>query len=338
MSSTVVNGGDADPERHDVEEIQVYSDMDEEEVAEIEGLMAEANGPGGGAGGGGGGGGGDADFRMGGAPPPLRPSEGGKSTNTGPKGVKADYAQAKRDMINTRMRESMRAARKMKEMTQGVTELSVAAPELPQGRAAERAARRAEAAAARAKPADRNRVKKREEHERAEAAAESGEESSELSGLSSDDEDSFAQYRQQRLKYFHDSLPRFGGYERVSVEGIAAALRRVADSTVTIVHLYENDLETCTALNLAFESIAPQFKHVQFMRCRATEAMPGFSLAGLPALMVYRGTERGETMLRFVQPLGRNFSDEDVVAALEEKRLLSLPMPTLGELSKGYAG
>ena len=342
-------GEEVDHDRYDVEEIGVYSDMDEEEVREVEGLMAEQEGAGFGAGGGdgrGGGGGDDpdmADFRMagkgggGGGPPPemqLRAGEGGKSANTGPKGVKADYEEAKRNAINTHMRETMRAARRVREQVLGKQEFAVHVPELPTEREEARKARKA----GRGRVADKSRVKTREEHEREEAAAkDSDEDSSDLSGLS-DDEDTFNAYKMQRLQYFHDSLPSFGTFERVSVEGIAAALKKTHDSTVTIVHLYENDLETCTALNLVFEDIAPSFKHVQFVRCRATEAMPNFKKVGLPALMIYRGTEQVDTMLRFVQPLGRNFSDADVVARLEEKKLLSLPMPTLGQLSQGYTG
>jgi len=140
-----------------------------------------------------------------------------------------------------------------------------------------------------------------------------------------DDDAAFEAYKQQRIAFVQNSLPRFGVHTRVSKLEFANLVKSVHELVYVVCHVYQNNIEACTRLNLCLESLAPQFPHVRFCRLRAREAMGGFHEAGLPALLVYKGGHQVTFSLRCTDPLPRSFSDLDVARLLQAKGILTVP-------------
>lgn len=105
----------------------------------------------------------------------------------------------------------------------------------------------------------------------------------------------------------------------------ANLVKSVHELCYVVCHLYQNNLEACVRLNLIFESLAPQFPHVKFVRLRSNEAMAGFKAAGLPALLVYKGGQMVTQALRVTDALPKVFGDLDVAKLLQAKGILTVP-------------
>lgn len=88
---------------------------------------------------------------------------------------------------------------------------------------------------------------------------------------------------------------------------------------------FPQSLESCARLNFSFEALAPQFPHVRFCRLRSTEAIKGYSNAGLPTLLVYKGGKLVTSAVRCTEVLPKHFSDVDVARLLQAKGILTVP-------------
>ena len=174
------------------------------------------------------------DARMDSIPPPaIREGVDNRgnwnSQNTGPKGVKADFEEAKLNLQTIRMRQRMERDRALKH--NGTVQYTV--DEAPK-----------------AEPARRKRPDSDSETD---------------SDLESDDEE-FARYKLERLKMIEASLPNFGTFDRVDKDQMAAIIHDTHELCFVVVHWYQNHHTICTALNLCFESLAPQFPRTRFIR------------------------------------------------------------------------
>jgi hypothetical protein len=249
------------------------------------------------------------DARMGSVPPPamtavppVRKNRDGRgnysSSNTGPKGVKADYEEAKFQLRTIRMHERMARDKEVSDMANGRKRFVMEEPQLPP-------------------------PKKRG----------SGSESESDSDLVSDDEE-FQRYKLERLKLVEASLPAYGIFDRVTKAEMAAEIHDAHELCFVIIHLYQNHIAACTALNLCFENLAPQFVRARFLRIRSDEAISGYSDAGLPTVLIYRGGELVSEHVRILNEIGSTVTDATVAQWLANKGVLSMPTRGLEKQQK----
>eukprot|EP01006_Ploeotia_vitrea_P050502 TRINITY_DN67468_c8_g2_i2.p1 TRINITY_DN67468_c8_g2~~TRINITY_DN67468_c8_g2_i2.p1 ORF type:complete len:371 (+),score=186.39 TRINITY_DN67468_c8_g2_i2:19-1131(+) len=240
---------------------------------------------------------------------------GGRQYNTGPKGVKADYEIAKKNLRAKRMREALEVERKLKDVALGKEKLVL----------------KSQASKLRAKAQAEAGKKKRDALGSDDEHPDTDEEDSESDpDFRSDDEDddAFKQYKLDRFKKLAAdvAMRRFGKYERVGVAQLAAAVSEAWSETITIVHMYENHVEACARVHLALERLADEFKYVQFLRVRASECIRNFNDKGLPTFMVYKGKKHVQTIVAFSREFpGNKFSDQDVVDFFDKRGLLNPP-------------
>jgi hypothetical protein len=127
------------------------------------------------------------------------------------------------------------------------------------------------------------------------------------------------------MQALRDSMPKFGEHKRVSMEELAAALRPLSELTHTVVHLYQNHIETCTRLNFALEDLAAEFAHVQFLRVRSTDAMEHFRDEGLPVLLIYRGVDQIADIARAHEKIDGDINADSVRVLLDRFGVFKLP-------------
>ena len=179
-------------------------------------------------------------------------------------------------------------------------------------------------------PTDLSGFKEHVNHKPPEAAPkeDSDDDDSWDESVDSDDE-AFQRYKLQRIQAVQSTLPSFGAHERImSNTELSAVVKKVHELSYVLVHIYENRVPTCTALNLVMESLAPQFPHIRFCRIRASDAMKGFDIAGCPTLMVYRGGKPVKTFIRLQDTLQGEITDLKLARFLSGKKEESAHPPS----------
>jgi len=281
--------GDSGTKSYTVQEILLEEDMKEQNPDERTGAPA-------------------MDLRHERAPPPeMRPTGAGLSaSNTGPKGVKADFEEAKRNEQSMRMREAVAKER----VAMAATKTFTVADPLDEERKA-----------LAKKPKDRKEK--------------TGSDSDTDSDLDEDDEELMAKMRADRIKAIETvrgSMPLFGSYDRVSFDQLAALVKSVHELTYVVVVLYEINHLTCARLHAAFEDIAAQFPHVRFVRIRAREAIKNYAIEGVPTLLIYRGGKMIKDFVRVQQFFSEMIATAELVEFLKAGKILQ--ETTAGLLAK----
>lgn len=218
------------------------------------------------------------------------------SANTGPKGVKADYAQAKQEMRENRLRGMMRQRRALDSMANG--------------------------------PSDLSNFEGHVNHEdKPPPPKDSDDEESDSWDESCDSEDeAFQRYKLQRIQAVQNTLPIFGSHDRIQTNSMLASVVKQAHELVyVLVHIYENNVPSCTALNLCMESLATQFQHIRFCRIRSSDSMKGYNIKGLPTLMVYRGGKPVKTFIRMQDQIKGEITDLKLAHFLSSQGILQMP-------------
>lgn len=219
-----------------------------------------------------------------------------RTQNTGPKGVKADYEEAKHHMVERMMMAKMKQQRELQQQA-NPTDLS----------------------------GFKEHVNYRGPPEPPKKKDDSDEES-DLSDLDSEDED-FQKYKMERIKAVQSSIPQYGDFVRLqSKKELASVIKDMHELCFCIVHIYENDVPACTLLNLVFESVAPQFPHIRFCRIRKTDCLgPTAQNKSLPTVMVYKGETPFKTYPKFVSYIQGEITDLRVAKFLASEGILSMP-------------
>ena len=141
-----------------------------------------------------------------------------------------------------------------------------------------------------------------------------------------DDDAFFAAYRATRLREMAAAaaLPSYGKVraldDRIAfVDAVDAVDARV----FAVVLLYEPYIPACRALLRVLPEVAALRPHTCFMTLPATTATAGFDAAGLPALVVYKGGETVEALVRVSDALGPTPTAAEVESFLLAHRYLS---------------
>eukprot|EP00743_Colponemidia_sp_Colp-15_P002979 GILK01003222.1.p1 GENE.GILK01003222.1~~GILK01003222.1.p1 ORF type:complete len:341 (-),score=69.99 GILK01003222.1:221-1117(-) len=239
--------------------------------------------------------------------------------NTGPKGVKADYEEAKF---------RAKLARERKEMERKIIEGAIAA-----GAVEDRYESAIFAADLIDHPSDgRSSSTVRTEPAFAQSSSardgkgERGEKDSddEFADLDSDEE-SFNAYRAQRLQQALGDRPRFGRVVELTKAEYVAAIDSEASNVFVVVHLYEQFVKACKRLNNILDFLAQKYPLVKFCRIESRLAKADYDHVALPTLIVYNDKDVVDVSVRLPDIFGKWFTVEDIEAHLARLGALVIP-------------
>lgn len=207
----------------------------------------------------------------------------GTSANTGPKGVISDWREFKR--LETENRETQEQERKAL-----MTKLSMTCRS----------------------HLDDEREKQKDE---------------EFMEQFEDFEDEFLkEYRQKRIEEMRKALenvPKFGSLISLGRKDFIDAIDKEKPGVKIVVHIYEDKVEACKAMNGCIACLAKEYPTVKFCKMKASDALSKkFSVDGVPALLVYKSGEIVGNFIRLTDEFGEDFYATDVESFLQEHGIL----------------
>ncbi|NXH44588.1 PHOS protein, partial [Dicaeum eximium] len=159
----------------------------------------------------------------------------------------------------------------------------------------------------------------------------------ELIHAAQEDESCLQQYRKRCMQDMHQRLsfgPKFGFLcELQDGEQFLEAVEKEHKTTTVIVHIYEDGVKGCEALNSSLTCLAAEYPTVKFCKIRASSTGAGdrFSSEVLPSLLVYKAGELLSNFISVSEQFNEEFFAVDVEAFLNEYGLLpERELPALG--------
>ncbi|KAJ8384499.1 hypothetical protein AAFF_G00204140 [Aldrovandia affinis] len=146
--------------------------------------------------------------------------------------------------------------------------------------------------------------------------------------IKEEDEKCLHRYRKQCMQEMHERLsfgPTFEGmHDLESGKAFLEVIEKEHPLTVVVVHIYEEEVKGCEALNNCFTCLATEYPTVKFCKIKAsrTGADDRFSDDVLPTILVYKSGELLGNFLCATQHLNEEFFAVDVEAFLNEYGLL----------------
>ncbi|XP_012877237.1 PREDICTED: phosducin [Dipodomys ordii] len=143
-----------------------------------------------------------------------------------------------------------------------------------------------------------------------------------------EDENCLRKYRRQCMQDMHQKLsfgPRYGFvYELETGEQFLETIEKEQKITTIIVHIYEDGVKGCDALNSSLSCLASEYPMVKFCKIKASNTGAGerFSSDVLPTLLVYKGGELISNFISVAEQLSEEFFSGDVESFLNEYGLL----------------
>lgn len=143
-----------------------------------------------------------------------------------------------------------------------------------------------------------------------------------------EDETCLRKYRRQCMQDMHQKLsfgPRYGFvYELESGEQFLETIEKEQKITTIVVHIYEDGIKGCDALNSSLTCLAAEYPMVKFCKIKASNTGAGdrFSSDVLPTLLVYKGGELLSNFISVTEQLAEEFFTGDVESFLNEYGLL----------------
>lgn len=242
------------------------------------------------------------------------------SRNTGPKGVRHDYAEAKKNMIINRTFDAMRTDRMILQNSHAMRNFYLNEKDTS-------------TAVSGANSEERIREKEKERYNRRRRHTKEDYEDSDEYNSDSDDERQFEKFKEEKIREMQASLPTFGNYAKAETfDDLAYFIKANHDLSYLVVHVYENTNRTSLSMHLTFENLAPQFPYVAFVRIRASIAMPNYESEGLPTLLIYKGTKLYKSVIAVGMLIGPLPSDHQVAQLLAGEGVLTIPTGGIDKL------
>lgn len=221
--------------------------------------------------------------------------------NTGPKGVIADYNDAKLVMRARRLREKISRERMIQATGIGTDIFSNAQSITTTSSSA-------------SAPSS------------ASAASDLSEEDLDLD---EDDLKILQEYESHRLEQIQAAIPHYGKVRELQVGNFIETVDSVPACTWCVVHLYQPYIEACLRMNFSLDALAPLFSYVLFTKIVATDALPNFSDVGCPCLILFKGGKQLHSFVRVTRELGMEFSDRRLANFLASYGVLNNPEQTM---------
>lgn len=143
-----------------------------------------------------------------------------------------------------------------------------------------------------------------------------------------EDESCLQKYRKRCMQDMHQRLsfgPKYGYLcELQNGEEFLEVIEKERKTTTVIVHIYEDDIKGCEALNNSLSCLATEYASVRFCSIRASNTGAGdrFSSDVLPTLLVYKGGELLSNFISVTEHFSEDFFAVDVESFLNEYGLL----------------
>ncbi|XP_008144186.2 phosducin [Eptesicus fuscus] len=143
-----------------------------------------------------------------------------------------------------------------------------------------------------------------------------------------EDETCLRKYRRQCMQDMHQKLsfgPIYGFvYELETGEQFLETIEKEKKITTIIVHIYEEGIKGCDALNRSLTCLAAEYPVVKFCKIKASDTGAGdrFSSEVLPTLLVYKGGELISNFISVADQFAEEFFAGDVESFLNEYGLL----------------
>ncbi|XP_061486558.1 phosducin [Rhineura floridana] len=150
----------------------------------------------------------------------------------------------------------------------------------------------------------------------------------ELINEEKEDESCLQKYRKRCMQDMHQRLsfgPKYGYLSELqNREQFLEAVEKEWKTTTVIVHIYEDGIKGCEALNSSLTCLAAEYSTVKFCKIKAanTGAEDRFSTDVLPTLLVYKGGELVSNFISVTEQFNEEFFAVDVEAFLNEYGLL----------------
>ncbi|XP_062502238.1 phosducin-like protein [Corticium candelabrum] len=130
------------------------------------------------------------------------------------------------------------------------------------------------------------------------------------------------EYREKRLRQMQVAAATaaqhkqnaFGSVVDVSADTFLEVVDNENPAVYVIVHVYDNSVDACSAMNGCLACLASDYPDTKFCRLKASNAQVShkFESDGLPALLVYRGGQLIGNFVRLSDQLGDDFYASDV--------------------------
>ncbi|XP_061094903.1 phosducin b [Conger conger] len=146
--------------------------------------------------------------------------------------------------------------------------------------------------------------------------------------IKEEDEKHLRKYRKQCMQEMRERLsfgPTFEGVQELeSGEAFLEVIEKEHQLATVVVHIYEDRVKGCEALNSCFTCLAAEYPSVKFCKIKAssTGAADRFSDDVLPTILVYKSGELLGNFLCATQHLNEEIFAVDVEAFLNEYGLL----------------
>ncbi|XP_061097666.1 phosducin a [Conger conger] len=146
--------------------------------------------------------------------------------------------------------------------------------------------------------------------------------------IKEEDERCLKKYRKQCMQDMHERLSFGPTFESVhdleSGEAFLEVIEKEHQLTVVVVHIYEDRIQGCEALNGCLTCLSAEYPSVKFCKIRAscTGAADRFTDDVLPAILVYKEGELLGNFMSITKHLNGDFFATDVEAFLNEYGLL----------------
>lgn len=136
------------------------------------------------------------------------------------------------------------------------------------------------------------------------------------------------QYQKQRMEEMMAklaTLPTFGKVMNLKDgQEFLDAIDKEDKAVTIVVHIYEENIPGCEAMNGSLISLSQDYQQVKF--CKMIGSVAGiskrFKISGVPALLVYKAGQLVGNFVRVSEELGDDFFSEDVESFLLEHGML----------------
>ncbi|XP_077984808.1 phosducin-like protein isoform X2 [Glandiceps talaboti] len=142
-------------------------------------------------------------------------------------------------------------------------------------------------------------------------------------------EDEFLhRYRLQRMREMQQRLldkPTYGKVIQLTREKFLDAVDKEKPQVTVVIHIYEQDVRGCDAVNGCMQCLAVEYPSVKFCAIKSSETpLSGkFTAQGLPALLVYKQGTLIANFVRISDQLGDDFFAGDLEHFLQDHGLLT---------------
>lgn len=143
-----------------------------------------------------------------------------------------------------------------------------------------------------------------------------------------DIEDEFLkEYRQKRIEEMRralETVPKFGKVIELDKSSFFDAIDKEKSGVKVIVHVFENNVEACEAMDGCIKCLAKEYPNIKFCKIKATEARlsKSFSDSGVPALLIYKNGQLIGNYIRLTDEFGEDFFATEVESFLQEHGML----------------